>query len=120
MRVPSVIQIGTHPLRDLRAARGAALHLLGARDAPIRRAIETILALALRLRVQLDSLPDVGAQAHAASAMRWRAELRECVRFVLDALRAAGEKESRRELLDLCRLLSYNDYYEREGSINMQ
>ena len=91
--------------------------LLGPRDAAIRSAIETILALALRLRVQLDSLPVVGAQAHAASAMRWRAELRECVRFVLDALRAAGEKESRRELLDLCRLLSFNDYYEREGFI---
>ena len=85
--------------------------LLAPCDAPLRRAIDRILALALRLRVQLDSLPRIGAEAHTASATKWRRELRESVRFVLNALRTAGEQQSRVELLDLCRLLSFNEYY---------
>ena len=70
-----------------------------------------MLALALRLRVQLHALPRLGVRAHAASAARWRAELRESVRFCLEELRAAAEREPRPELLELCQLIDFNGYY---------
>ena len=85
--------------------------LLAPADAPIHLAIEGILGLALRLRVQLEALPRVGAEAHAASAAAWRDELQQGVRFVLDELRGAATREPRGELLDLCRLLDFNGYY---------
>ena len=93
------------------AARVHRRCLLAAADAPIHRAIEAILGLALRLRMQLEALPRVGARAHAESAARWREELQGAVRFVLDELRSAARREPRGELLDLCRLLDFNGYY---------
>ena len=41
----------------------------------------------------LDARPRLGVRAHAASAARWRVELRVGVRFVLDELRAAAARE---------------------------
>ena len=66
---------------------------------------------ALRLRVQLDALPRLPPQAHAASAARWRDELHTGVRFVLEELRAAAERESRSELRGLIQLFDFNGYY---------
>ena len=135
--------------------------LLAPADAPVRRAIEAILALALRyvhfatshhvsphlilittrtrgstafspsptfydllsrsvslssrsrsLRMQLDDLPRLHERAHAASASKWRGELRRAVVFVLRELRSAAEREARTELLDLCRLLDFNHFYQ--------
>ena len=95
------------------ASRVEQRGLLAHRHAPILAAIERILGLALRLRLQLDELPRLSAKAHAASAARWRAELRVGVRFVLDELRRAAGREPamRAELVDLCRLLDYNGFY---------
>lgn len=85
--------------------------LLAPRDEPILLAIERILSIALRLRVQLNALPRLPAQAHAASAARWRSELHTGVRFVLDELRAAAEREPRAELDGLCQLFDFNGFY---------
>ena len=58
----------------------------------------------------------MGAQAHAASAARWREELHGAVRFVLDELKGAAEREPRGELLDLRQLIDYNGYYGGAGT----
>jgi hypothetical protein len=87
--------------------------LLGPSHAPLIAAIDRILGLALRLRLQLEELPRLAVKSHAASAARWRAELRTGVQFVLDELRRAAEREPARraELADLRRLLDYNGFY---------
>ena len=109
-------------LTDVDAFRGAheafALRveqrcLLGPSHAPLIAAIDRILGLALRLRLQLEELPRLAVKSHAVSAARWRAELRTGVQFVLDELRRAAEREPARraELADLRRLLDYNGFY---------
>ena len=98
------------------AARAWGRCFLRPSDARVRHAIERILAMALRLRKQLETLPQLAASAHAASAARWRAQLKASVRFVLEELYHAAYREPvharRCELLDLQRLLDYNGYYE--------
>ena len=106
-------------LDDFRAAHEAFAQrvlsrcLLEERHAPIHAAIERVLGLGLRLRMQLEMLPRLSAKAHAASAVRWRAELRVGVRFVLDELRRAmiGEAGGSGELIELINLLNYNGFY---------
>ena len=88
--------------------------LLRPRDEPILRAIQRILSIALRLRIQLEALPKQSAQVHVTSATRWRAELRSAVQFVVEALRHAADAEPRAaaaELLELCRLVDFNNFY---------
>ena len=92
------------------------VHLLSDSDLPIRNAIERILGLALRLRLQLDDLPRLDANQHAANAAGWRRELRSGVVFVLTELKRAAEQEARPELIDLCRLIDYNNHYDSETS----
>ena len=98
------------------AARVARGCLLSDSDLPIRNAIERILGLALRLRLQLDDLPRLDANQHAANAAGWRRELRSGVVFVLTELKRAAEQEARPELIDLCRLIDYNNHYDSETS----
>lgn len=95
------------------AARVEERCLIGGTHAPIIAAIDRILGLALRLRIQLDELPRLSIRAHAASAARWRAELRVGVCFVLDELRSTAAREPglRAELMELCQLLDSNGFY---------
>ena len=97
------------------AKRVAERCLLAPPDAPVRHAIEAILGLALRLRMQLRDLPRLNVRVHATSAAKWRQELRRAVVFVLGQLRLAASRDARTELLDLCRLLDFNGFYHNQG-----
>lgn len=70
------------------------------------RAVDAILALALRLRAQLsDDLAALPAVAHAAAARRWRAELRRSVQLLMRTLRQQPEGRPLSEALD------FNSHY---------
>jgi hypothetical protein len=97
--------------------RVAARCLLLPRYAHVRHALRQILSLALRLRMQLETIAPLSARTHAAAAERWREELQRTVRFVLKTLRQAAQHDGDRpheedpELLDLCRALNFSGFY---------
>ena len=117
--------MSVHSIKDVDAFRWAHKRfvercltrcLLRSQHHRILAAIERIVELALRLRVQLEALPKLSVRAHATSAIRWRGELRAGVRLVLEELSCAASREPLTagcgsELIDLCQLLNYNRFY---------
>lgn len=69
-------------------------------------AIDAILTLALRLRVQLEALSTLPPAAHMAAARRWRKELRRSIQLLTDTLDKQPESRA------LSEALNFNYFYD--------
>lgn len=91
----------------------AARCLLQPHFEPLLERVRGIAALAIRLRMHLETHSPQPSSSLLAAAGRWRSELRASIGSVLNSLRseAARSPQSSGLLVELCRALDFNRFY---------
>eukprot|EP00965_Chrysotila_dentata_P254030 6211740-Pleurochrysis_carterae.AAC.1 len=118
-KVPQMRDVdGVREAHEQFLARTAERCLLLPRFEPILREIRQILTLALRLRLQLDSIAPLPVAAHAVAVARWRGELRDSIGFVLRTLKRTAEDGPRdAQLLEIFHALNFNGFYHSQWAL---